>query len=71
MANRSIGSVLGTLVLVLVVAVISAPVLAQDEEDSTVEEQEGVEEGQAAVLDEIVVTATEAGRGPDARSRSL
>jgi iron complex outermembrane receptor protein len=42
---------------VLVVAVIGAPVLAQDEEDSTQEDQEGVEEGQEAVLDSIVVTA--------------
>ncbi|MGB3563252.1 MAG: TonB-dependent receptor [Thermoanaerobaculia bacterium] len=57
MANRSIGSVLGTIVLVLVVGVIAAPVQAQDEDDSTATDQEGVEEGQEAVLDTIVVTA--------------
>lgn len=47
MANRSIGSVRGTVVFVLVVAVIGAPVLAQDEDESTQEDQEGVEEEQA------------------------
>jgi len=64
MANRSIGSVLGTIVLVLVVAVIGAPVLAQDEDDSTQTDEEGVEEEQAAVLDEIVVTATKREEDP-------
>jgi iron complex outermembrane receptor protein len=57
MANRSIGSVLGTVVLVLLVAVIAAPAMAQDEDDSTAADQEVVEEGQEAVLDTITVTA--------------
>ena len=64
MANRSFGSVLGTIVLVLVVAVIGAPVLAQDEDDTTQTDQEGAEEEQEAVLDTITVTATKREENP-------